>query len=151
MEELETVKSLINEALAKEGYELYSFKYMPRTKILEIVVDRDEPINIDNITEISLLISELLDEHDFTETAYTLDVSSLGIEKPIDVNRLDKYVGKYVNLHLANPYKGKNTLEGDLVEVKDDQVLLTYKDKTRDIKCELNKKDIDKARLAIKF
>lgn len=151
MEELETVKSLINEVLAKEGYELYSFKYMPRTKILEIVVDRDEPINIDNITEVSSLISELLDEHDFTEAAYTLDVSSLGIEKPIDVNRLDKYVGKYVNLHLANPYKGKNTLGGDLVEVKDDQVLLMYKDKTRDIKCELNKKDIDKARLAIKF
>ena len=151
MEELEQVKSIISEEIAKKGFDLYSFKYLAKKKTLEIVVDRVEPINLDDITGISNIISELLDIHDFTEDAYTLDVSSLGVEKPISLEKLDQYVGKYVNLHLSNPYKGLNTIEGNLDLVDENNVVVSYKDKTRVIKCELTRKDIDKARLAIKF
>ena len=151
MEDLKTVETIIKDELAKVGYELYSLKYSARNKTLEIVVDRVEPINLDDITNISTLISDLLDKHDFTENPYTLDVSSLGVEKPIKLSELNKYEGRYVNLHLSNPFKGKNILEGDLVEVKDDKITLTYREKTRLIKCEINRGDIEKARLAIKF
>lgn len=151
MEELERVKEIIGQEISTKGFDLYSFKYLAKKKTLEIVVDRVDPINLDDITEISNFISELLDKHDFTNDAYVLDVSSLGVEKPIALEKLDKYVGKYVNLHLSNPYKGLNTLEGNLDLVDESNVVISYKDKTRLIKCEIKRTDIDKARLAIKF
>ncbi len=151
MEELDQVRTLISEEISKKGFDLYSFKYLAKKKTLEIIVDRLEPINLDDITEVSNLISDLLDKHDFTDDAYVLDVSSLGIEKPIALEKLDLYVGQYVNLHLINPYKGLNTIEGNLDLVDENNVSISYKDKTRLVKCEILRKDIDKARLAIKF
>ena len=38
--------------LKEEGYDLFSFKYTPRQKTLEIIVDRFEPINLDDITTV---------------------------------------------------------------------------------------------------
>ena len=151
MEELEQVKNVISEEISKIGFDLYSLKYIAKKKTLEIVVDRIEPINLDDITNVSNVISNILDEHDFTEDAYVLDVSSLGVEKPIALEKLDQYVGRYVNVHLSNPFKGLNTIEGNLELVDENNVVISYKDKTRLIKCEIQRQDIDKARLAIKF
>lgn len=151
MEDLNTIKVLIEKGLSEIGYDLYSLKYLPRGKTLEIVVDRLEPINLDDITLVSETISKILDEHDFTEDSYTLDVSSLGIEKPIELSKLHLYQGKYVNVHLSDPFKGMNTLEGTLSFIDDENVTIIYKDKTRDVKCDIKRKSIDKARLAIKF
>ena len=153
MESLDEIKKLVNDLLSSLNYSLYSFKYNEGRKsgTLEIVVDRDEDINIDDITDISNKISSLLDEHEFNTVPYTLDISSLGIEKPIDVAKLDKYVTKYVNVHLSNPYKGLNTLEGYLVNVSDEFVTIEYKEKTRTITAVIKRDTVDKARLAIKF
>ena len=151
MESLQQVELILKEKCRELGYEIVTFRFAAKASTLEIVIDRDEPISMDDITSVSQVISELLDEHDFTEKAYTLDISSLGAEKPIAIDKLEKYVGKYVNLHLSNAYKGLNTIEGDLDSVDGDEVHISYKDKTRLIKVTINKKDIDKARLAIKF
>ena len=73
------------------------------------------------------------------------------ISKMVNESLLEKYVGKYVNIHLTHPYKGENYLEGDLTSVTDDKVVISYKIKTRLVNAEVNRNDIDKARLAIKF
>lgn len=151
MEEIKSVETGLKEALKSINCELYSFKYIAKTKVLEIIVDRDEDFNFDAIEEVSKFISDYLDVHDFTEDSYTLDVSSLGAEKPIKLEKLDKYVGKYVNLHLSHPYKGENILEGDLEYCDDDKLILSYRNKTKLIKCEIKRDTVDKARLAIKF
>lgn len=149
MEELSLVKTLIEKLLNEKGYYLYSFNY--KNNVLEIVIDRDEPISLDNITDISNDISLLLDKHEFCESSYTLDVSSLGVEKPIKIECLEKYVDCYINIHLSNPYKGLNIIEGTLKEVDEKNITIVYKNKTRDVKCLIPRCDIDKARLAIKF
>ena len=151
MEDLIRVEEEVSKLLNDLGYDLYSFKYMPRVKTLEIVVDRFDPINLDDIAFVSNKLSEFLDEHDFTNDSYTLDVSSLGIEKPLKISRIDDYVGKYINVHLKNPIKGLNTYEGDFVAFDNEQIFLEYKIKTRTVKVAILKEDIDKARLAIKF
>ncbi len=67
------------------------------------------------------------------------------------MERLNAYVGKYVNVHLVNPIKGENIYEGDLKEVDDDKIIITYRQKTRSIDLEVLKSNIYKIRLAIKF
>lgn len=153
MVDVNLIKEGIKKKLEDISYSLYSIKSFndKSGSVLEIIVDRDENIDLDDIVEVSNYLSEYLDEVIMDDNPYTLDVSSLGAEKPIDLEKLDKYQGKYVNLHLSHPYKGENIIEGDLKEVTSDYVVLTYRIKTRIVEAKIERKDIDKARLAIKF
>lgn len=153
MELENTIKKLIENPVKDLGYTEVSVKYVKEfgTQYLRVMVDRDDVIDLDDIVKVNDLISPILDKADLIKNEYVLDVTSFGAEKPIAIDRLEKYVGKYVNLHLSNPYKGLNNIEGDLVEVTPTRVMVSYKEKTRLIKCELVRSDIDKARLAIKF
>ncbi|HBF68217.1 MAG TPA: ribosome maturation factor RimP [Firmicutes bacterium] len=147
------ILELIEKPINDLGYENVSVTYKREngTNYLRVLIDKDDVISLDDIVRVNDLISPILDEKDLIEEAYILDVSTYGAEKSIDVNKLEKYVGKYVRVHLTNPYKGENYLEGSLDSVSSDIVSLTYRVKSRLIKAELNRKDIDKARLAIKF
>ncbi|MFA6755622.1 MAG: hypothetical protein WCR97_03850 [Bacilli bacterium] len=153
MESLEQIKSNISEQLLKSGYTLYSFNFKKQThdSTLEIVIDREEPISLDDISIVSEIISKYLDSHEFTNTSYVLDVSSLGVEKPIDVKNIDKYIGKYINIHLTVPFKGESYLEGTFDSADKDSIILIYFIKGRKIKANILKTSIDKGRLAIKF
>lgn len=147
------IKQLIEPTINKLGYSLESVS-LKREKgdlFLQIVVDRFDPISLDDIVAISNEISPILDENDPIKDNYFLDVTSLGAEKPIKLEHLDKYINKYVNLHVINPIKGENYLEGNIDSVNDDILILSYKIKTRLVRVEIPRKDIDKARLAIKF
>ncbi len=147
------IKQLIEPTINKLGYSLESIS-LKREKgdlFLQIVVDRFDPISLDDIVAISNEISPILDENDPIKDNYFLDVTSLGAEKPIKLEHLDKYINKYVNLHVINPIKGENYLEGNIDSVNDDILILSYKIKTRLVRVEIPRKDIDKARLAIKF
>ena len=147
------IKQLIEPRINKLGYSLESIS-LKREKgdlFLQIVVDRFDPISLDDIVAISNEISPILDENDPIKDNYFLDVTSLGAEKPIKLEHLDKYINKYVNLHVINPIKGENYLEGNIDSVNDDTLILSYKIKTRLVRVEIPRKDIDKARLAIKF
>ena len=147
--DLNTLKQLISEKLNEQGYELYSLSFANET--LSVVVDRVKDIDMNAIVEITNVLNAYLDELNPFEKAYTLDVSSLGAEKPLKVEQLANYVGKFVHVHLINPIKGENIYEGDLVSVKDETFTITYRVKTRSISLEITKQNVSKVRLAIKF
>jgi len=150
--EINDLKTKVTELLQKEGYELYSLNFVcNKEKTLSVVIDRVKPIDMNDITLVSEKISSLLDEINPIEDAYTLDVSSLGVEKPLKVESLNDYVGNYVNVHLINPIEGENILEGDLSSVSTDSICLTYRIKTRSKTVDIQKSNISKIRLAIKF
>ena len=147
------LKDAITNKVNSLGYDLYELTYKKENGdfILRVIIDKDEIINIDDIEVVSTSISELLDELDPIKENYYLDVTSLGAEKPLDINKLDKYVNKYVTIHLNNPYKGENNLEGEIVEVNNETLTLKIKNKSRYNNVTLSRKEIDRARLAIKF
>lgn len=147
--DLITLKGLIETKLNQLGYDLYSLSFANET--LSIVVDRSKEIDMDAIVEVTNALNSYLDELNPFEKAYTLDISSLGAEKPLKVEKLDAYVNKYVNVHLINPIKGENIYEGDLINVSQDNIQIQYKNKTRSIVLEIAKSNIYKIRLAIKF
>ncbi|MCQ2742340.1 MAG: ribosome maturation factor RimP [Bacilli bacterium] len=153
MNDLNKISELLSPILTEIGYELIEVNFQNGKDggTLSVVVDRPSPISLDDIVSVSEKISLALDESDPIAGAYTLDVSSLGAEKPIKIERLSEYADCYVNLHLSHPYKGENILEGTLVSVEGETVTLSIRDKSRTKKIEFPLKDVDKARLAIKF
>ncbi|MDY6429721.1 MAG: ribosome maturation factor RimP [Bacilli bacterium] len=153
MQELDKVKEILSKLVCEKGFELVEIKFSSSKKenILSIVVDRVEPISLEDIITLSEFISAELDKEDPFDVPYTLDISSLGAEKPIKIEKLADYVGNYVNLHLVSPAKGLNIVEGDLESITDGIVKLSYKEKTKKVTLEFPLSNVDKARLAIKF
>ncbi|MCQ3035802.1 MAG: ribosome maturation factor RimP [Bacilli bacterium] len=149
----EQIKNLIEPTVNKLGYDLadISLKREKGDLYLHIIIDKVDPISLDDIVKVTEEISPILDENDPISDNYILDVTSLGAEKPIKVEQLEKYVEKYVNVHVTNPINGENYLEGNIQSVTSEQVTLTYRIKTRLVSVDIPRKDIDKARLAIKF
>ena len=147
--EINELKTLISEKLNEEGYELYSLTFA--NGVLAIIVDKDEQITMEMIVNLTNILNEYLDELNPFEKAYTLDLSSLGAEKPLKIEKLASYIGQFVHIHLINPIKGENIYEGDLVSVNEENIVITFKNKTRSINLEIAKSNISKIRLAIKF
>lgn len=154
MNEIEKkVSALLEKPLEEKGYSLYEIKYSfsPSNSSLSIVLDKKTPISLDEIVDMSDFISSTLDKFDPIEGAYTLDVSSSGAEKRIKLEELQDYVGSYINVHLLNPYKGENILEGELKDANESKLVLLVNKKGKKTEIELERNNVDKARLAIKF
>ena len=147
------LSELVSSKLASINYDLVSLNVSRTGGSLQvsIVVDRVATINMEDILEVTNVLSTYFDEIDPFETAYNLDISSLGAEKPLNVEELDKYVDSYVNVHVNNPIDGENIFEGTLKEVNDNSILITKRIKTRSKDVEVSKTNILKIRLAIKF
>lgn len=146
-------KELIEKKVNELGYSLVEAKLQKEGKdyYLHVVIDRDDPINLDDIVVVSDSISIILDSNDPIDDKYILDVSSLGVEKPIKIESLKKYINDYVAIHLSNPLNGLNAFEGKILEVDNEFLILQIKDKTRRKTIKIAIKDIDKAKLAIEF
>jgi len=57
-------------------------------RIITCIVDGQTPLNLDQATSVSRDISELLDSADFMgETAFTLEVTSPGVDRPLTLPR----------------------------------------------------------------
>ena len=151
--ELKELKSLIETKVNELGYDLVELSFARNNgqDVLSIVVDKESEIDMNMIVEVTNALNAYLDELNPFEKPYTLDLSSLGAEKPLKIEKLGAYVNKYVNVHLINPLKGENIYEGDLEEVNDDKIIIAYRQKTRVSHLEILKSNIYKIRLAIKF
>lgn len=147
------LKPLLEKKVNELGFELYSLTSKKENKnlFLYVVIDRVEPIDLNCISKVSETLSSYLDEIDQGNEQYTLDVSSLGAEKPLRVDQLSNYVSSFVNVRLINPIDGENILEGIIEEVNKDSMVLSYRIKTRVKKVNILLCNISKIRLAIKF
>ena len=150
------IKSLESKLKSKINLLGYDFVSLSSKKdkgdlILSIVVDKVEPIDMNMIVSLSEELSKYLDEIDSSSEPYILDISSLGAEKPLKIESLKDYVGRYIHVHLTNPIKGENIFEGDLIEVKDDEITVAVRNKTRVNNIVILLSNIYKIRLAIKF
>ena len=114
-------------------------------------MDRVEPIDMEAIVEVSRVLNAYLDELNPFENSYTLDISSLGAEKPLNKDKLGDYVNRYIHVHLVNPIAGENIYEGTLVGQDEEKITLEYRVKTRTKVVDIQKSNISKIRLAIKF
>lgn len=151
--DLNKIKNLLEKKIEELGFEPISInrKVEKGDVFLSIVIDRVAPIDMDTIVKVSGDLSSYLDEIDDSDEKYFLDVSSLGAEKPLKVENLKDYVGRFIHVHVNNAINGLNIFEGDLVEVSEDSITLTYREKTRVKTVVILLSNIYKIRLAIKF
>jgi ribosome maturation factor RimP len=109
------------------GFELVRVRLMGGThKTLQIMADRPEGgIGVDECGEISTAISATLDVEDPIEDAYTLEVSSPGIDRPLTrLKDFDAWQGYAAKIETAEPIDGRRKFRGILQGIEDGEVLI---------------------------
>ena len=82
----QSITDLISPAITEAGFFLEEVQIASpgSHRIVTCVVDGQTPLNLDQVTVASRLISELLDSAEFMgETPFTLEVSSPGVDRPL--------------------------------------------------------------------
>ena len=82
----QSITDLISPAVTEAGFYLEEVQIASpgNHRTVTCVVDGPTPLNLDQVTIVSRLISELLDSADFMgETPFTLEVTSPGVDRPL--------------------------------------------------------------------
>jgi|SoiMethySBSTD1v2_1073268.scaffolds.fasta_scaffold244579_1 ribosome maturation factor RimP len=141
------VHDLVLPLLVERDLDLYDIEVSGRD--LKVVVDRPAGgLDLDVLADATRAVSRALDEADPIAGAYTLEVSSPGLERKLRTPRhFARAVGETVRVKLTpaagDAREGERRLEGEITAADDDGVTLrtTDGDETR-----LAYDDIDRAR-----
>ncbi len=125
-----------------------------RTKYLRVYIDKpegsdEEYVSIEECEKVSRYLSDRLDEEDFIEENYILEVSSPGMDRPLlKDSDYTRYAGRIVDINLYKGFEGKKLITGELVGLEDGNVKVIDEDgKTISIPRE----QISKTKLAVIF
>ncbi|MBL3585700.1 ribosome maturation factor RimP [Rhodovulum sulfidophilum] len=118
---------ILTPAIEGMGFELVRVRLMGgKTKTLQVMAERpDGGIEVDDCAKISTAISALLDVEDPVEEAYTLEVSSPGIDRPLTrLKDFGTWEGYEAKLETAELIDGRRRFKGMLQGVEEDEVLI---------------------------
>jgi ribosome maturation factor RimP len=89
-------------------------------KKVVVLLDGDEPPSIDDCANLSRSLSASLDEVTWLEDAYTLEVSTPGVDHPLKFQRqYAKHIGRKLKIKLAS-----GLIEGKFVSQSEDALVL---------------------------
>ena len=127
-----SVEKLVAPYAERCGVELVEIEYAkkPDGMHLTVFIDKEGGVGIDDCEKLHRMIDEPLDELDPTNgAAYTLNVSSIGIDRPLKTPRdFKRNLDKEITVKLFAKLNGKKIYEGFLKEYDDDTFTIENKD-----------------------
>ena len=135
--------------IAKHSIKMLSGKI----RTLEIMIMKEDgSMDMDTCASVSQDISKLLDQLDYGDDAYNLDVCSFGAERELESDQeIMKAVNDNVHIDFKNPAKGLDQVEGTLLSFENDLLTVEYNVKGRKKTAEVAKDNIKLIRLAVKL
>ncbi|BAU57826.1 ribosome maturation factor RimP [Halorhodospira halochloris] len=125
MAEIQTLHALLEPTVEGLGYELVGVE-MTGAKgnlTLRLYIDTPAGIRLEDCEAVSHQVSGLLDVEDPIPGAYSLEVSSPGLDRPIfKVADYDRFSGERVKLRLHELYEGRRKLTGRLLGIEGDRI-----------------------------
>jgi ribosome maturation factor RimP len=111
-------------------------------RVLRLYLDKEGGPNMDELSRMSRELSDLLDDQDAIDGAYTLEVSSPGINRPLKrPEHFMAFVGKKIRVRTRDLINGRRSFLGKLLEVANDHIAIDQ-DGAR---CEIPFQQIDKS------
>ncbi|HET8728186.1 MAG TPA: ribosome maturation factor RimP [Alphaproteobacteria bacterium] len=133
MDRTAEVDRIIAPALEAMGYELVRVHLTGGTgrPTLQIMAERVDRVamTVDDCADISRAASAILDVEDPIAGAYTLEVSSPGIDRPLTrLADFDRFAGFEARVETRLPVEGRKRFRGRLLGTEDDRVKLALTD-----------------------
>lgn len=121
------LEELIAPVVESMGYELWGCECRmgDNTAFVRVYIDHEAGITLDDCSQVSHQLSGFLDVEDPIKTAYTLEISSPGLDRPLlRAEHYERYSGEKVKIKLKWPVEGRRNFSGALRGLEDDQVIV---------------------------
>ena len=128
---------IITPVIEGMGFELVRVRLMGgKSKTVQVMTERaDGGIEVEDCARISTAISATLDVEDPIEDAYTLEVSSPGIDRPLTrLKDFETWQGYEAKLETTELVAGRRRFKGELAGVEGDEVLIEVDEGTIGLK-----------------
>ncbi len=143
-------ESLLIPIVEKFECEVYDVEYVKEGAdfYLRAYIDKPGGVNITDCENVSRALSDKLDEEDFVEDAYILEVSSPGLGRALKKDRhLEKSIGEDVEIKTYKAIDKQKEFAGCLKAFDKDTVTVTINDEDK----VFERSDIASIKLALDF
>lgn len=145
------VEAYLLPVMEENGFELVDVEYVKEAGnwYLRAYIDKEGGITVDDCESVSRTLSDWLDEEDFIEDSYTLEVSSPGLGRPLKKEKdLKRSLGEEVEVRLYKPRDGQKEYTGILKAYDKDTVTIETEDSREEV---FTRSEIALIRLAFDF
>lgn len=146
------VERLIAPSVDAMGYALVQVRFTGGRNhpTLQVMAERKDGVEmtVEDCAEISRAISALLDVEDPVPTAYQLEVSSPGIDRPlVRLEDYTRFAGHEARLESERMIDGRKRFKGKLLGVAEDRIRMRLSDVEAEV--EIPFADVSKAKLLL--
>lgn len=144
-------EELVMPLIDEKGFEFVDTEFVKEgsSYYLRVFVDKPGGITIDDLESVSRPLSDKLDEKDFIDEQYILEVSSPGLGRPMKKDRdFDRNMEKIVEIHLYKAQDGEKELVGKLTGYNEETITIEIEE-GNEIK--LDRANVSLAREYIEF
>src|SRR5712691_10182952 len=138
---VEQVRSVAGRVAASYGLEIFDVQFRREAPglILRVRIDRPGPaataqesVSVEDCARVSRDLSAVLDVEDVVPTAYTLEVSSPGLDRPLrHADDYRRFAGRRAKIVMREAVDGQTFFKGRLAGVDDHAVLIDADDGRR--------------------
>ncbi len=142
-------EELLQPIAEKYSVDIYDVEYVKEGSdfYLRAYIDKPEGVNINDCENVSRALSDALDEKDFIQDAYILEVSSPGLGRTLKKDRhLEKSIGQDVEIKLYKPQNGCKEFEGKLIGFDESSITIAT-----DTEQTFERSDVAVIKLALDF
>lgn len=147
---VQLVEGWVEDIVQGSELELVEVEYVKEASgwVLRVFLDKPTGIDLEDCRKVSEALDQKLDEEDPIPGAYSLEVSSPGLERPLKkLQDYDRFTGRTVEIRTYKGLYGRKRFNGVLQGLRDEIVLLEWEGEIIEIPLEL----IAKANLAVEF
>jgi ribosome maturation factor RimP len=134
MQPLEQIRAIAERVAAARGLEIWDIQSRRETSghVVRVFIDRpgpsatpDDSVSLEDCEQVNREIGTILDVEDPLPFAYTLEVSSPGLDRPLrGLNDYRRFAGRLAKIVVSEPVDKQKAFEGRLSGVDGDDVLL---------------------------
>jgi ribosome maturation factor RimP len=134
MQPLEQIRAIAERVAAARGLEIWDVQSRREASghVVRVFIDRpgpaataEESVSIEDCEQVNREMSTILDVEDPLPFAYTLEVSSPGLDRPLrGVDDYQRFAGRLAKIVVREPVDNQKAFEGRLGGVDGDVVLL---------------------------
>lgn len=128
------IRDLLAPTLRAMGYNVVLTRIIgSHNKTIQVMAERIDGVSItlEDCTIISQEASKILDVAELMSEAYNLEISSLGIDRPlVRKSDFDRYKGFIAKIELGIATDGRKRFKGQLIGREDNLIKIQLEDKT---------------------
>ena len=123
----QSVIELIEPGLLAKGLELVDVEFKKEGKnwVLRVFIDKEGGVTLEDCQKISRLAGDLIEVEEVIEPAYTMEVSSPGLNRVLKKEKdFIKFSGKKICVQCHAPLNGRKKFTGILTDFKNQSIYL---------------------------